>query len=273
MRTPESPSQGHQSVNEFPTPPTLPENPVEQVPQPVLKPRIRLILKARIPSVTYFFLGSTILVFLLQYLSVATLKIDILEYFGMKINTAILAGQVWRLITPIWLHAGLLHIFSNMYALLVIGPGLEQQYGHWRFLMLYLLCGFAGNTLSFLFSDANSLGASTAIFGLIGAEAVFLLQNRKLLGQRANRMLINIGMVIALNLAISFSPGIDLWGHLGGLITGLVFAWWAGPVWGASPGPTEIEVSDQRPGFRYLQTSLLLFVVIAVAAAAKFIIK
>lgn len=260
-------------MNETPVPPTLPESPIGLNTPPVIKPRIRLVLKAKTPSITYFFLGSTVLVFFLQYLSVTMLKVDLLQYAGMKINAAILAGQVWRLITPIWLHAGLLHIFSNMYALLVIGPGLEQQYGHWRFLMLYLICGFAGNTLSFLFSEANSLGASTAIFGLIGAEAVFLLQNRKLLGQRANRMLINIGMVIALNLAISFSPGIDLWGHLGGLIAGLAFAWMAGPVWGATPNVTEIEVSDQRPGFRYLQTSLLLFVVIVVVAAAKFFIK
>jgi rhomboid protease GluP len=247
--------------------PNLPVNPPEQINPPLPKPTVRLAVKARVPSVTYFFLGSTILVFLLQYLSSAIVN------FGVKNNDLILAGQLWRLITPIWLHANLLHVFFNMYALFVIGPSLEQQYGHWRFLALYLLCGFAGNTLSFLFSNYDSLGASTAIFGLIGAQAVFLLQNRRLLGQRANRMLINIGLVIVLNLAISFAPGIDLWGHLGGLIAGLAFAWMAGPVWGASPGLNEIEISDQRPEFRYLQTSLLLFVVIAVIAASKFFIK
>lgn len=249
---------------------TTPEQPVQPI-QP--RPQIRVVPKAKVPSVTYFFLVTTVLVYIFQYLGTFLLKNDVLANFGVKDNSLILAGQIWRLITPIWLHASVLHIFSNMYALFVIGPGLEQQYGHGRFLALYLLCGFAGNTLSFLFSNADSLGASTAIFGLIGAEAIFLIQNRKLLGQRSSRMLINIGIVIALNLAISFVPGIDLWGHLGGLVTGLAFAWMAGPVWKVSSGMAEIEVSDSRPEFRYLQTTVLLFIIIAVAAAAKFFIK
>lgn len=241
-------------------------------PQPQMPP-VRVLVKAKVPSITYFFLATTILVFIFQMLSTFSLRTDVLEAIGVKDNALILSGQIWRLITPIWLHANILHIFFNMYALFVIGPGLEQQYGHGRFLALYLLTGFAGNTLSFLFSSADSLGASTAIFGLIGAEAVFLLQNRKLMGKRGSRMLINICIVIALNLAISLTPGIDLWGHLGGLIVGLLFAWMAGPIWQVSPGIDAFEISDRRPGFRYLQATVILFILISAAAASKFFIK
>ena len=84
---------------------------------------------------------------------------------GAKVNELILAGQVWRLITPILLHASILHIGFNMYALFVIGPQLERFYGHGRFLLLYLIAGFTGNVLSFVLSPNPSLGASTSVLG------------------------------------------------------------------------------------------------------------
>ncbi|HWQ84154.1 MAG TPA: rhomboid family intramembrane serine protease, partial [Anaerolineales bacterium] len=134
------------------------------------------------------------------------------------------------LFTPMLLHGSLLHIGFNMYALYALGPGLESYYGHSRFLVLYILSGFTGNVLSFLFSPANSLGSSTAIFGLLGAQAVFLFQNKSLFGSRAQRALMNVAMVAAVNLFIGFtSSGIDNWGHLGGMAGGLIFSWFAGP--------------------------------------------
>ena len=104
------------------------------------------------PTVTYGILGVTIFVYLLQLAGNYLLGQDLAALLGMKINSLIRAGQIWRLITPVFLHDstlpyGLLHIGFNMYALVVFGAGLERYFGHWRFLLLYVLAGFTGNVL------------------------------------------------------------------------------------------------------------------------------
>ena len=156
--------------------------------------------------------------------------VDLPAMLGMKENELILSGQLWRLFTPMLLHGSILHLGFNMYALYIFGPGLERHYGHVRFLALFVLSGFAGNVFSFLFTDSPSLGSSTAIFGLLGAEAVFLYQNRKIYGSVGQRALINLVVIAVINLVIGLSPGIDNWGHIGGLLGGALFAWYAGPL-------------------------------------------
>ncbi len=183
---------------------------------------------------SYYIIGVSVLVYVLQSLSKAILGVDIPLALGAKINQLILQGQLWRLVTPILLHASIVHIGFNMYALYVLGPGLERIYGIWLFLALYIIGGVWGNTFSFFFSTSESLGASTAIFGLIAAQGVYIYKNRHLLGSAARPMLINIVMLVVINLALGLSPGIDNWGHIGGLIGGLLFAWFAGPSYGLS---------------------------------------
>jgi len=199
------------------------------------------------PVVTYTILAVTVLVYLLQ---MATenflLGTDLPALYGMKINELIVEGQFWRLITPVFLHGSILHIAFNMYALLIFGPGLERYYGHWRYLALYFVSGFAGNVFSFLFSSAPSLGSSTAIFGLLAAEGVFLYQNRKLFGKGAQRALINLVTIALVNLFIGLSPGIDNWGHIGGLVGGALFAWFAGPLLTVEQSAFNYSLVDQR---------------------------
>lgn len=194
---------------------------------------VRFSTAAAKPTVTTVIIVVTILVFGLQYLSqyLSPNQYDWPYLLGGKFNELILAGQVWRLFTPMLLHGSIMHIGFNMYALYVIGSSLERHYGHWRFLLLYLIGGFTGNVLSFTLSPNPSIGASTAVFGLVAAEAVFIYKNRKLFGSRARGMLMNLGLVILVNLALGLSPGIDNWGHLGGLAGGLIFAWVAGPLY------------------------------------------
>jgi rhomboid protease GluP len=198
------------------------------------------------PTVTYFILGLTILIYLLQMGSQFFLGTDLPVTFGDKANNLIRAGQLWRLITPVLLHGGLLHIGFNMYALLIFGPGLERHFGHLRFALLYLLTGFSGNVFSFLFSSGYSIGASTAIFGLIAAEGVFFYQNRKLFGEQAKRAIGNIILVAGVNLLLGLSPGIDNWGHIGGLLGGLIFAWFAGPRWEVQGIYPALHLVDRR---------------------------
>jgi rhomboid protease GluP len=219
------------------------ENYTPQPPQPRPVP---VKLPASSPSVTYTIIGITVVVYLLQLLSQFALGGDLLVQWGAKANDYIRAGQLWRFFTPMLLHGSILHIGFNMYALYIFGIGIERRYGHGRFLLLYILSGFAGAVFSFLFSSAYSIGASGAIFGLIGAEGIFLIKNRKLFGAEAKRALNNVIFIAAINLLFGLQPGIDNWGHVGGLMGGLIFAWFAGPHWKVEGLLPHLQVVDQR---------------------------
>jgi rhomboid protease GluP len=210
-------------------------------PPPPSQTRIPLVK----PFWAYALLGFTLLVYFLQLLLGDTFTYN----FGLKINELIRQGEYWRLLTPVFFHASPLHILFNMYALYGIGPELERPLGHARFLFIYLLSGYAGVLASFALSPANSLGASGAIFGLIGAFAVFLYRNQRFLGKVGRNTLYNVLFIIGLNVILSFSEGIDLWGHFGGLLAGTATAWLIGPVWEAEPDPfTGIpQIVDRNP--------------------------
>jgi rhomboid protease GluP len=198
------------------------------------------------PIVAYTILALTVGVFILQLVTTSVLGVDLPLQLGAKVNPSIIQGELWRLFTPMLLHGSLAHIGFNMYALFILGPGLERFYGHLRFLTLYLLAGFAGNVFSFLLTPGPSVGASTAIFGLVAAQGVFLFRHRHLFGAGASRGLMNIIFIVAINLFLGMSPGIDNWGHLGGLFGGLAFAWLGGPLLELVGAPPSIELEDRR---------------------------
>ena len=213
--------------------------------------------------ISHIIISITIVIFILQNLPQKLLGFDITELL-VKDNQAIMQGQLWRLITPILIHGSFLHIGFNMYALFMIGPVLENKYGDWPFIGLYLVGGLWGNTLSFLLSRNPSLGASTAIFGLIAAQGVYVYKNRHLLGSSARPILTNIAFVIVINLMLGLSPGIDNWGHLGGLLGGLYFAWFAGPSFGLEEdlfGQNVVVKLNSQP-------VLILFSAVMIAAIA-----
>ncbi|MCB9133781.1 MAG: rhomboid family intramembrane serine protease [Anaerolineales bacterium] len=201
----------------------------EQVARPV---RTAYTPPAKTPYVTYTIMGITIFIFILQQATQYLTGTDYPALLGMKVNDWIVQGELWRFFTPMFLHGGLLHILFNMYALRALGPVLEQHYGHGRFLALYILAGFAGNVASFALSVNPSLGASTSLFGLFGAEGVFLYHNQNLFGERAKAGLRQIFTLGVINLLFGLTPGmnIDNWGHLGGLVGGVLFSWFAGPL-------------------------------------------
>jgi membrane associated rhomboid family serine protease len=128
-------------------------------------------------------------------------------------------GEYYRLVTSAFLHAGLLHIMFNMFALVQIGPLLEQALGRVRFLALYLLSALGGSVAGYLLATPYqpSVGASGAIFGLFGAYYVVV---RRLGGETGS-----IVALLVINLVITFSvPRIDWRAHLGGLVTGALLA-------------------------------------------------
>lgn len=238
-------------------------------------PPVRVRLPAYPVRVTYFFLGLIILAFIGQFISEQLTGFDLVAAYGEKINEFIAQGEVWRLLTAVFLHGGLLHLLFNAYALYVIGRQVETIYGPLRFSVVYLFAGLAGSVASLLLTPAPSLGASGALFGLIGAEAVFLYRNRKLLGERARRGLQNILFIAFINLAIGLQGAfhIDNWAHIGGLLGGLSLSWFIGPLWAFRVDPVpgaQPTIEDQQPfrGARWIAViafALILSVLTTVA--------
>jgi rhomboid protease GluP len=218
------------------------------------------------PIVTYGLIGFTVFVYVLQMLASVLFGdtiygMDIVTTLGARISAEIDNGQLWRLITPVFLHGSLAHIFFNMYALFSIGSLLERHFGHGRFLLMYFWGAFSGNVLSYLFTHGYSVGASTAVFGLIAAEAIFFYQNRELFGEYARSAIGNAIFIIAINLFLGLAPNIDAWGHIGGLFGGAIFAWFAGPKWMMIGTPPQFSLHDEREPREVMTAAFLVLII------------
>lgn len=151
-------------------------------------------------------------------------SIDIvtLVRFGAKYGSLIESGEWWRFVTPVFLHANLIHLGFNSWVLFDLGPAVEGLYGPQKFLVLYVLTGAAGFVLSFLWQPlAVSIGASGAIFGLIGVMIAYGYRNRRSAGEAVRNMFVRWAVyMLAFGLLI---PGIDNAAHIGGLVSGIAF--------------------------------------------------
>jgi len=141
-----------------------------------------------------------------------------LYLFGANLSSAVKAGEVYRLITCAFLHAGILHLAFNMYALFVIGNQVETYLGKVKFTIVYLVSALSGSLMSSIFTEGISVGASGAIFGLLGSLLYFGYHYRLYLGEVLRRQIIPL---IAINLLFGFiMSGVDNAAHIGGLIGG-----------------------------------------------------
>ena len=165
-------------------------------------------------------------VFLIMMFFDSSLSTLTLIRFGAKINYRIADLELYRLITPMFLHANLLHLGFNSYALHLFGRDTEMIFGRTRFLIIYFAAGITGTVGSFLLNDNISVGASGAIFGLIGANLYLFTLNkdvyRRIFGN-------DIFVLLGINVAYGFvNPMIDNTAHLAGLLGGFLAAWSAG---------------------------------------------
>ncbi|OXS63102.1 hypothetical protein B1B00_06235 [Bacillus sp. DSM 27956] len=174
------------------------------------------------PFFTYLFIAVQVIMFLILEMNGGSKEPETLIQFGAKYNPLMIEGEWWRLVTPIFLHIGLLHLLMNTLALYYLGMAVEKMFGRLRFVLIYMLSGVAGTLASFLFTSNLSAGASGAIFGCFGALLYFGVLHPNVFFRTMGT---NIIAVILLNLVLGFSlPGIDNAGHIGGLIGGFLAA-------------------------------------------------
>jgi len=169
--------------------------------------------------ITPLLIGICVILFILMYIfgngSEDTLT---LVLFGANYKPLVQAGEIWRLVTSMFLHIGIIHLICNMYALWIIGRQLETFLGKFKYFIVYLGSGIVGSLLSVVIHSSVSAGASGAIFGLLGSLLYFGYHYRLYLGSVLRTQVIP---VILLNLMIGFMlPGIDNFAHLGGLVGG-----------------------------------------------------
>ena len=177
-------------------------------------PKVRTAMQAVAPA-TMAIIGIDIFVFVLQTLLGGEVTSEL-----MLSPSLVDQGEWWRLLTPMLVHAGALHLFLNMYILFLYGPTVEQTFGTVRFVIMFLASGFLGSAFSYAFPPANpSVGASGAIFGLVGVLLVYFYRRRR--SQFMGHYLRSMSIFIVANLAFGFLfPGIDNFAHIGGLLGG-----------------------------------------------------
>jgi membrane associated rhomboid family serine protease len=168
---------------------------------------------------------------------------------GMKISDRILRGeQLYRLVTPILLHGGLLHLGTNMISLQRVGNDVEKLFGPYRYLSLYIASGVCGNLMSAWRSPNPSLGASGSVFGIVGAYFVFLNRNEWLLGETGKAITDAVGQTMITNVFLGLLlPQIDQWGHVGGAIGGGLISYMFGPRLYLSEFSSGDETEMRRP--------------------------
>ena len=188
--------------------------------------KMEKIFSTKKPIVTYILIALCIFMFIVSGMGISTTS---LIKYGANAFSLVRDGELFRLITYMFLHAGIFHIFFNMYSLYIVGPRVEDFYGKWKFLLIYFLSGISGGLLSVAMNgEGISVGASGAIFGLFGALLYFGYNYRGYIGAIIKSQILPI---IIYNLIIGFFiPGIDMWGHIGGLLGGLTVSYMLGTI-------------------------------------------
>ena len=180
--------------------------------------RIEQVFKSKFPYFTYVLIVINIIFYIVPILIGEN---QFVLNTGCVHGPSIRNGQYYRLLTGIFLHGSIWHIFFNCYALYIIGTQIETFMGKTKFLIIYFFSGIMGSLFSMTFGGATaSIGASGAIFGLMGALVYFGYYYRVYLGNILKSQIIPL---IIFNLVLGFMlTGVDNFAHIGGLIGGIL---------------------------------------------------
>lgn len=182
--------------------------------------KMEKIFSSKKPIVTWIIIALCIIMFFVSGMGYDTYT---LVKYGANFSGLVRNGELYRLVTYMFLHAGIVHIGLNMYSLYIVGPRVEDFFGKWKYALIYFISGICGGLLSIgVTPDVVSVGASGAIFGLFGALIYFGYNYRGYIGAMIRSQVVPI---VIYNLFMGlFIPGIDMWGHVGGLIGGILTA-------------------------------------------------
>ena len=178
------------------------------------------IFKPKKPLITNIIILTCTLYFILMVFNTNgdLSALNLLKY-GANYQSYIQAGEWYRLFSCIFLHASIIHLLLNMYALKIIGSQLESYLGKLRYVVVFIISGLIGSLFSAIFTKSVSVGASGAIFGVLGSLLYFAYHYRLILG---SSLKYEILPVVLFNLIIGlFIPGVDIYAHAGGLIGGI----------------------------------------------------
>ncbi|KAK4368004.1 hypothetical protein RND71_011796 [Anisodus tanguticus] len=146
--------------------------------------------------------------------------------YGAKINHLILLGEWWRLLTPMFLHSGVLHVALGCWVLLSFGPQVCKAYGSFAFFLIYVLGGISGNLISFLHTPEPTVGGTGPGFALIGAWLIYQVRNKDMLGKEASKSMIEKAIIAtAFSFVLSNFGPIDDWAHFGAAMMGIVYGY------------------------------------------------
>lgn len=191
--------------------------------------------------------------------------------WGAKYGPYIAEGEYWRLALPMFLHVSFFHMLTNLFGLIIFGSMVERTFGTRNFIAVYLTAGVMGNIVSFLAGPNPGVGASGAVFGILGAFGIYLLLNRRLLGQMGSQQLMAIGIIVAINVVLGLvTSGIDNAAHLGGLLAGGLVAWLIAPRERLFAVPTPFNFGPPRMALRTgaQPASKLVMAIVLIAAIA-----
>ncbi len=238
--------------------------------------RSRAAYATYVPIVSWILIGANVGVFAIDAFLGGMAGLGLMSGggplldFGYVSADAVAGGEWWRILTSAFLHFGILHLVLNMWALYLFGPLLEQLYGHVEYLVIYLLCAAGGSVLTILVApDQAAVGASGAIFGLLGLAFAVSRRRHLALPHQTRAVLGQIGSLLVINLAFTFFvPGISITGHLGGLAVGLVLGWLLPP----SPAFTTAGQWQAASGAVIEGTSVYLRAVVYLGVAALLVV-
>jgi len=217
------------------------------------------VFKPKKLVMTYLMMGICAIVFLATLFASKNIypSESALKFFGACDATLVKNGEIWRLLTYAFLHGSIWHFVINMYSLYTIGKEVETFIGKWKFLSVYLVSAIAGGLMSIIFGAEISVGASGAIFGLLGSLLYFGLHYRIYLGNVVRTQIIPL---IIINLLIGILPGVSFGGHLGGLVGGYLCV-------------TALGVKYKTSKLEMLNGCIVLILYVAILSYVVFLVK
>lgn len=171
--------------------------------------------------ITYYIVAVNVLVFLAIHITsflfpdVSLINILVKNTYMISIE-----GQYYRLLTAVFSHYSVTHLFFNCFAIIILGQHVEQIFGKLKFVIIFIIAGLFGSLFSMIFSPNAALGASGGVFGIFGVHLYLYMKNKNTYTKIFGR---EIFKLLAINVIIGFIvPNIDYWGHFGGIVGGFL---------------------------------------------------